>query len=371
MSTFAISHEILTIRGAQPTLTVHPSAGNAADRGVRISDEHILPARVTELIASAQATLADFLRIDGEKFQRFIQTSPSSGQFHYGEAVLALGPDASPTTVAQCRDVALQFCRLIGSANSEAAQTTIDAPTTSPEAEAEREPLRHEDLRQATFLGMRIPVPLDLLVPGHASLRIQKRLQRSPSRGTSDVVHEVLAEFCSVTVGAKQTTLGISGRSLLDGQSFARKPILLARSDLPLIGAALCDLKTQLRLWINVHILDEGRAKPRRTNTLIKLEFDVTENAEPPAAAIPPARTEDEPFQVQVTHQGDSIDCATPETWLCIADESHTSAPQEAIHPSFETGMVDASTEATANTAAAFQPPALIGKPPSLYSGGA
>lgn len=265
-TTSSTHHEVLVCRSANPTL-VASSARSADGHAVtRWNSNDLVPPKARELILSALATIAALTGIDEALFSMSVQTQVADGACGtgkvYGGHVLLLSSD-DRSQVARARSVASDFAAALGKPLRVAADVHCE-PAEPAEIDAiPSTPLGFDDLVSASFLGARIEVPLDLVVPGRIGYQVQGRFKRSNARSFGSRSMTVRGHLRWIKVGGKTNRVFVNATDLETKRPFGNHPILFDNRFRDSLAQALANPGASLQLMLVEQKLDDGRSRPR------------------------------------------------------------------------------------------------------------
>lgn len=260
-------HEILICRSAIAALVASSAIGADGHAVTRWNSDDLVPPKAREFGHSALATVAAFSGIDETLFSISVQTQVTeeacdTAKVYGGIALLLRTDDLSQ--VANARSVANDFAAALGKPME--VQVEYGCTDSAEPSEHHFRTSRFlcvDDLVSASFLGVRIEVPLELVVPGHACYQLQGRFRRRKGRSFASRKLTIRGHLRGIKVGGRTNRMFVNATDLETKQVFGNHPILFDNKFRELLAQALANPSSSLQLALVVQQLDDGRSKPR------------------------------------------------------------------------------------------------------------
>lgn len=258
-------YELAYIRGGSPAARAEMAIDAAGRQVQRFSNVQLVPAKAIELCRTMKLCIAAYCRVDEAHLHISHQTMHASGgqaNQVYGGAVLLLDERAlaaNPLVLAEARARAVEVAELLG------AKSLKPHGFVQPDAQtaAAHPALTLSDLAGSPLLGAVMPQPIDVVVPGHPSLRLEGRLRRSNRRHFERNVKSVRGQLRTVAIGGRGHRFTVRGHDLSSMTKFGDEAVCFPESLRATVVAALATPGQRVLLSIAEEVLDEGRAEPR------------------------------------------------------------------------------------------------------------
>lgn len=271
-------HEILSCRGAIPSLHAEALVDAQGQIVQRLSSSDIVPARAVDIAQTAAACISMRCGIAREHLRVSVQTTNASAPFLgrvHGGAVVLLDHRAvlkTPSVLGAAIRCAGQFANLLADRPA-AAPSVTSCANGSDQTEP---PLTMDDLAGSAVLGAKLRDTLDIVIPGSQPVRLSNRLRRAKPKDASVRTRTIRARLRAVMVGGRGHRMFVRGTDVATNEAFGNHPIAFAEQWRQQVSDALATPGGQLLLSISEETFDDGTARKRVKRILMGLTMHKT-----------------------------------------------------------------------------------------------